>query len=136
METSGSTVSPQPIAAAAMGEQSVEWGGEPSGGGDIPHSPAGHAARSRESGSQLHLFAFIASVLLTLLAFGAALYGEMSVDLLAPFLMLMAAIQLVIQLVYWMRLKHDDGFYSILSLAFGSIITLAAVGAAVYWVWI
>ncbi|MNC71518.1 Prokaryotic Cytochrome C oxidase subunit IV [compost metagenome] len=50
--------------------------------------------------------------------------------------MLMAAIQLVIQLVYWMHMKNQSDLFSILSLAFGSIITLVAIGAAVYWVWI
>lgn len=140
-EAAGAAVPAQAAAAAAAGEQAVELEeealireAEPES--EPPLASVYPAARRRESAGRIYLFTFAASVLLTLLAFGAAIYGEMPADLLVPFLMLMAAIQLVIQLVDWMRLKSGGGLFSILSLVFGGIITLAAIGAAIYWVWI
>ncbi|RAU92006.1 cytochrome C oxidase subunit IV family protein [Paenibacillus sp. YN15] len=136
VEAAGSAVPAQAAAAAAAGEQAVEREAAPAREAELPLVSVHPAVRRRESVSRIHLFAFAASVLLTLLAFGAAIYGEMPADLLVPFLMLMAVIQLVIQLIDWMRLKNGGGLYSILSLIFGGVITLAAIGAAIYWVWI
>lgn len=123
--------------AAAAERQVMEWGGRTAGNvGEQPGTPGFPSAGHKGTASRVYLFSFAVSVLLTLLAFGAALYGELPADLLVPFLMLMAVIQLVQQLVYWTRLKGRSDALSILSLVFGTLITLAALGAALYWVWV
>lgn len=135
-EAESSFLPVQAMSAAAAEHKVADWG-ETSGSGAVkPHLAVYSPAQRKKKGSRIHLVSFAASVLLTLLAFGAALYGEMSADLLVPFLMLMAAIQLGMQLINWMSMKDRNDFYSIANLAFGSIMTLVAVGAAVYWVWI
>lgn len=126
----------QTLPSAGTPTQALEWDAAPGKENRQPVVSVFPPVRRRESGSRIHVFSFAASVLLTLLAFGAALYGEMKADLLVPFLMLMAAVQLVVQLVSWLHLKNRNSLYSVLSLAFGSIITLVAIGAALYWVWI
>lgn len=135
-EAAGPQLAVETMAAAAE-RQVMEWGGRTAGNEEEPQGAAGFSAVGHpETASRVHLFSFAVSVLLTLLAFGAALYGELPADLLVPFLMLMAVIQLIQQLVYWTRLKSRNDLLSILSLAFGSLVTLAALGAALYWVWV
>lgn len=132
----GPPIAVQTMAAAVEGEV-MEWGGGMVGRErEKPVASGFPPATRKETGSRLHLFSFAASVLLTVLAFGAALYGELPADLLVPFLMLMAAIQLFLQLIHWTRLKSRNDLLSILSLAFGTLLTLVAMGAALYWVWI
>lgn len=133
-EAAGPKIAVQTMAAAVEG-QVMEWGGG-TVGREKPVASGFPPATGKETGSRIHLFSFAASVLLTVLAFGAALYGELPADLLVPFLMLMAAIQLFLQLIHWTRLKSRNDLLSILSLAFGTILTLVAMGAALYWVWI
>ncbi len=135
-EAAGPQNALQTMAAAVEG-QVMEWGGGTVGRGREKPAVSGFPPATRkETGSRIHLFSFAASVLLTVMAFGAALYGELPADLLVPFLMLMAAVQLFLQLIHWTRLKSRKDLLSILSLAFGTLLTLVAMGAALYWVWI
>lgn len=135
-ESAGPQIAVQTMAAAVEG-QVMEWGGGTVGREREKLAASGFPPDTRkETGSRIHLFSFTVSVLLTVLAFGVALYGELPADLLVPFLMLMAALQLFLQLIHWTRLKSRNDLLSILSLAFGTILTLVAMGAALYWVWI
>jgi cytochrome c oxidase subunit IV len=98
--------------------------------------PSGPKTRHRQEGPRNHYLTFMASIMLTMLAFAAVVYGGMSKAFLVPFLILMAVVQVVMQLAYWMHMKDRGHVYSIIGLIFGVIITLTAIAAAVYWVWI
>jgi len=91
--------------------------------------------RHKVEGPKNHYLTFAASILLTMLAFAAVIYGGMSKAFLVPFLIFMAIIQVVMQLAYWMHMKDRGNAFPIIGLAFGAIVALTAVAAGVYWIW-
>lgn len=102
---------------------------------DQIHSSSTPKVRYKPEGPRNHYLTFMASIMLTMLAFAAVLYGGMSKAFLVPFLIMMALIQVIMQLTYWMHMKDRGHVYSLIGLAFGGIIALTAVAAALYWVW-
>jgi len=91
--------------------------------------------RHRTEGPKNHYLTFMISILLTMLAFAAVIFGGMTKAFLLPFLIIMALVQAVFQLAYWMHMKDRGHAFPIIGLAFGFIIALTALAAAVYWVW-
>lgn len=108
------------------------------GNGETDSEARAEFIRNRSGRQSKHsrMLAFTVLLPLAVLVLGAVLYGRLSLDLLVLFLMLMTGIQAVMQLAYRMHMKDRGYASSIVSLIFGSIVTLAAVVAAVYWVWI
>lgn len=98
-------------------------------------SSSGPRVRHKVEGPRNHYLTFAGSILLTMLAFAAVLYGGMTKAFLVPFLIVMAVVQVVLQLAYWMHMKDRGHVYAIIGLSFGSIIALTAVAAGVYWIW-
>lgn len=97
--------------------------------------PTAPKRRQRVEGAKNHYLTYIVSILLTMLAFGAVLFGGMTKAFLLPFLVGLAAVQVIFQLAYWMHMKDRGHVYAIIGIAFGFIIALTGVAAAVYWVW-
>lgn len=96
---------------------------------------SGPKVRHKTEGPKNHYLTFAASIILTMLAFAAVLYGGMSKAFLVPFLVIMAIAQVILQLAYWMHMKDRGHVYPIIGLSFGAIIALTAVAAGVYWIW-
>lgn len=92
-------------------------------------------SRRKPEGPRNHYLTFIASILFTMLAFAAVVYGGMTRAFLVPFLVGMAIVQVILQLVYWMHMKDRGHVFPVVGIAFGGIVALSAVAAGVYWMW-
>lgn len=99
------------------------------------HHAAGSHERHRVEGPKNHFLGYIISIVLTMLAFAAVIYGGMSKMFLVAFLTILAIAQAVIQLAIWMHMKDRGHRYPILFLAFGGFVAATAAIAAVYWMW-
>ncbi|GKS10986.1 cytochrome C oxidase subunit IV [Paenibacillus chitinolyticus] len=82
-----------------------------------------------------HYFSYIASILLTMIAFALVMYGGLDKSFLYAFLIFMALIQITLQLAYWMHMKEKGHLFPIVGIIFGGIVALTAVAAGVYWTW-
>jgi cytochrome c oxidase subunit IV len=102
---------------------------------DNQHTTSGPRIRHKLEGPRNHYLTFAGSIILTMLAFAAVLYGGMSKAFLVPFLIFMALVQVILQLTYWMHMKDRGHTFAIIGLSFGSIVALTAVAAGVYWIW-
>jgi len=100
------------------------------------HTTAGQRNnRHRVEGPRKHVVAFIFSLLLTLIAFAAVASGEVNTTFIYIILVIMAILQVFIQLSFWMHLKDRGHLYPIIGMIFGVIIVLTLIVMAVYWVW-
>jgi len=91
--------------------------------------------RHKLEGPRNHYLSYIVSILLTILAFAAVLYGGMDRSFLILFLVGLAVVQSIFQLAYWMHMKDRGHMIPIVGLIFGAIVGLTAVAAGVYWTW-
>jgi cytochrome c oxidase subunit 4 len=91
--------------------------------------------RHKLEGPRNHYLSYIISILLTMLAFAAVLYGGLDRSFLIMFLVGLAVIQAVFQLTYWMHMKDRGHLMPIIGLAFGAFVAVTAFTAAVYWTW-
>lgn len=91
--------------------------------------------RHRVEGPKNHYLTYIISIILTMLAFAAVIFGGMTKAFLLPFLVGLAVVQVIFQLAYWMHMKDRGHVFAIIGISFGVIIALTGVAAAVYWVW-
>lgn len=90
--------------------------------------------RHRVEGPQKHIIAFILSLALTIIAFAAVSSG-ISTTFTYVVLILMAIIQVLIQLSFWMHLKDKGHFFPIVSICAGVVLVIAMMVMALYWVW-
>jgi cytochrome c oxidase subunit 4 len=98
------------------------------------HTTAG-GQRHREESPRNHYLSYIVSIVLTILAFAVVLYGGLDRSFILIFLVALAIVQVLFQLAYWMHMKDKGHLFAIIGIAFGFIIALTAVIAAVYWMW-
>ncbi|RUT31617.1 cytochrome C oxidase subunit IV [Paenibacillus zeisoli] len=91
--------------------------------------------RHRTEGPQKHVIAFIFSIVLTLIAFAAVAAGGVNASFTIILLVVMAVLQVLVQLGYWMHLKDKGHMIPILFMAFGFFVAGTAVITALYWVW-
>lgn len=91
--------------------------------------------RHKLEGPRNHYLSYIVSIVLTILAFAAVLYGGLDRAFLIMFLVGLAVVQSIFQLAYWMHMKDKGHLFPIAGLIFGAFVALTAVAAAVYWVW-
>lgn len=90
--------------------------------------------RHVHEGPKNHFLAFGLSILLTILAF-VVVNAQMGRTFTLLFIVLLAIIQAVFQLTFWMHLKDRGHFYATVGIAFGFITALTGVAAVVYWIW-
>ncbi|WP_152396413.1 cytochrome C oxidase subunit IV family protein [Paenibacillus guangzhouensis] len=91
--------------------------------------------RHRHEGPGKHIVAFIFSIVLTLIAFAAVMAGEVNKTFTYIIIMVMAVLQVVVQLAYWMHMKDRGHLMPIIFLFGGALIAFTAIIMAVYWVW-
>ncbi|MNO52832.1 Cytochrome c oxidase subunit 4B [compost metagenome] len=102
------------------------------------HDSNGGAAvkhRHRHEGPQKHVVAFIFSIILTLIAFAAVAAGGVNTAFTVLILLVMAVLQVLVQLGYWMHLKDKGHMIPIIFMAGGFFVAATAVVAALYWMW-
>jgi cytochrome c oxidase subunit 4 len=87
-------------------------------------------------GPRNHYFAFIFSIVFSLLAFLVIIYEHvLETWFVYGFLMLLAVFQAIIQAVYWMHLKDRGHVEQRIFMIGGSIVAATAIVMAIYWVW-
>jgi cytochrome c oxidase subunit 4 len=100
------------------------------------HSATGEQTkRHRVEGPQKHIIAFILSLVLTIIAFAAVAAGEINTTFVYMILVVMAMIQVFVQLAFWMHLKDRGHLFPIISMIAGVVFVFAMVIMALYWVW-
>lgn len=93
------------------------------------------ARRHKMEGPQKHIVAFILSLALTIIAFAAVAAGGINTTFTYIILVLMALIQVFVQLAFWMHMKDRGHLFPIISIIAGVVVVFAMVIMAVYWVW-
>jgi cytochrome c oxidase subunit 4 len=82
-----------------------------------------------------HYLSYIVSILLTMLAFAAVMYGGLDRIFLVLFLVGIGIVQAAFQMAYWMHMKERGHLLPIVGILFGALIAGLAAITAVYWMW-
>lgn len=91
--------------------------------------------RHRVEGPKNHYITYIVSIVLTMIAFAAVIYGGLSQAFLYAFLVIMALVQCVFQLAVWMHMKERNHAYPIIGIMFGFVVAICVVVSAIFWMW-
>lgn len=91
--------------------------------------------RHRTEGPQKHIVVFILSIVLTAIAFAAVAAGDVNPAFTIILLLVMAVIQVFVQMGYWMHLKDKGHLMPILFMVGGFFVASTAIVMAIYWVW-
>jgi cytochrome c oxidase subunit 4 len=86
-------------------------------------------------GPRNHYFAFALSIVLTMLAFAGVIYGGLDRGFVLAFIVILAVVQAVFQMLYWMHMKDRGHLYPIMFIVMGAFVAVCAVITAVYWMW-
>lgn len=86
-----------------------------------------------QDGVRYHIVTFILSLVLTALAFVAVIYTDKKFSV--PFMVVLAIIQVLFQLFYWMHLSQKGHRAPLIGISTGALVTLTAVVTALYWMW-
>jgi cytochrome c oxidase subunit 4 len=99
------------------------------------HHSSAPGKRHKVEGPFNHYLTYMVSILLTIFAFAAVIYGGLDKVFLFLFLVVLAIVQSVFQLLVWMHGKEKGHVYALIGISFGGIIALTAVAAAEFWMW-
>ncbi|MDR0271442.1 cytochrome C oxidase subunit IV family protein [Paenibacillus sp.] len=89
----------------------------------------------RHEGPQKHIIVFIFSIVLTAIAFAAVAAGGVNTAFAVSLLLVMAVIQVMVQMGYWMHLKDRDHMMPILFMIGGFFVASTAIVMGLFWVW-
>jgi len=103
----------------------------------VGQAPAGDQVKRSKGheGPRNHLITFAISIILTILAFAAVSIPGISKGFVYTLLVLMAILQVIVQLGFWMHLKDRGHFWPTLAIIFGALVVVYAVASAVFWIW-
>jgi cytochrome c oxidase subunit 4 len=90
----------------------------------------------KKESAKTHIVAFVASLVLTALAFIAVAYEVVPVGFTVPFIIGLAVVQAAFQLFIWMHLDQKGHEFPRIGIFTGSFFVLAFVFVFVYWVWV
>lgn len=93
------------------------------------------AKRHKHEGPQKHIVAFIFSIALTFVAFAAVAAGEINTTFLYIILVVMAILQVFVQMAFWMHMKDRGHLFPTIGILGGVIIVITMIVMAQYWVW-
>lgn len=91
--------------------------------------------REKHESPRNHYFAYLLSILLTMFAFAAVIYGDMDRSIILIFIVGLGLVQASIQLLFWMHGKDKGHFIPLLFIGLGLLIALTGVAAALFWMW-
>lgn len=86
-------------------------------------------------GPRNHVITFALSMVLTALAFFAVMNPNLSNTFKYSFIVILAAIQVILQLAFWMHMKDRGHFFARVFLAMGVIVGILLPITAIYWTW-
>lgn len=82
-----------------------------------------------------HVLSYIISIVLTMIAFAAVLYGGLDVAFVLVLIVCLAIVQVIFQLTYWMHMKDKDHIIPIIFISSGVVVIIPIVITALYWMW-
>ncbi|MBD2847375.1 cytochrome C oxidase subunit IV family protein [Paenibacillus sp. IB182496] len=91
--------------------------------------------RHKVEGSQKHVISYIFSLVLTLIAFATVMAGEVNTTFTYILLLVMAGLQVYIQMAFWMHMKDRGHLYAIIGILSGVFVVFTMVIMAEYWTW-
>lgn len=91
--------------------------------------------RHKVEGPQKHIVAFVLSLALTIIAFAAVAAGDINTNFTYFILVLMAIIQVFVQLAFWMHMKDRGHLFPIICIIAGVFVVFAMIITALFWVW-
>jgi len=94
-----------------------------------------HGKRHKHEGPQKHIIAFVFSILLTVIAFSMVAAGEINGTFVYIMLVLMAVLQVIIQMSFWMHMKDRGHIFPIIGIFMGVFVVFTIVIMAEYWAW-
>lgn len=100
---------------------------------NLHEAPA--SKRQKHESPLNHYLSYIISILLTMLAFAIVLYGGLDRSFILIFIVTLAIVQALIQLLFWMHAKERGHLFPLMFIGGGAIVALTGVIAAVYWMW-
>lgn len=99
------------------------------------HEAAAPSKRQQHESPMNHYLSYIMSIILTMLAFAVVIYGGLDRSFILIFIVSLALVQALVQLLFWMHAKERGHFMPLLFLGTGCFVALTAVVTAVYWMW-
>lgn len=90
--------------------------------------------RQTHEGPQKHIISFLFSLALTAIAFAVVGAADMNRTFTLVILVVMAILQVIIQLAFWMHMKDKGHFFPIAGIAAGCFVMATMVVMALYWV--
>ncbi|GAB6928614.1 hypothetical protein JCM10914A_25970 [Paenibacillus sp. JCM 10914] len=91
--------------------------------------------RHRVEGPEKHIVVFIFSIVLTAIAFAAVAAGGINTAFTIIILLVMAVLQVFVQMGYWMHLKDKGHLMPILFMIGGFFVASTCIIMALFWVW-
>jgi cytochrome c oxidase subunit 4 len=86
-------------------------------------------------GPKNHVIAFAISIALTLLAFIAVANASLNPTFTLMFIVVMAIVQVIVQMAFWMHMKDRGHLFPILGILLGCLFVFTFIIMAVFWVW-
>lgn len=90
---------------------------------------------SVHEGPKNHFIGFGISMALTLLAFVAVMNESLNEAFVYFLLVIMAIVQVFVQLYFWMHMKDRGHTYAKIAIFFGMIIVFTIIIMALFWCW-
>jgi len=89
----------------------------------------------KHDGVQPHILTYIASIVLTGLAFAAVIYGGLDVTFVFLLITVLAIIQALFQMVFWMHMKDKGHAIPIIFMIGGAAVIFPVFVTLLLWTW-
>jgi len=93
------------------------------------------AKSHKHDGLSPHILSYIVSIILTMIAFAAVLYGGINVAFVLILIVCLAIVQVIFQLAYWMHMKDRGHTMPIIFITGGVVVIIPVIITALYWMW-
>jgi cytochrome c oxidase subunit 4 len=92
-------------------------------------------AETKQGSTRNYWLTFAVSIVLTIITFYIVAKLDTSGNYLIPFMIVLAIVQALFQLIFWMHMNEKGHLFPIIGIASGCFVTLTAIITALYWVW-
>ncbi|WP_134684276.1 cytochrome C oxidase subunit IV family protein [Brevibacillus migulae] len=89
----------------------------------------------KKDGVKPHIVTFIASIILTIIAFMATAYEVIPAGFTVPFIIILAIVQAAFQLLVWMHMDQKGHEFARVGIVTGSAVVLVTIIAFVTTLW-
>lgn len=92
-----------------------------------------NAKQTKHEGPKKHIVAYIFSLVLTYIAFIIVMSGEINKDFTYIMLIVLAIVQVFVQMAFWMHMKDRGHTFAKISIITGVFVVLTCIIMALYW---